>query len=188
MSAFTSMTTASGFPSTTVPVVNTQKSTVSLIHSGPQGREEYIWAPTGSLTGDDLKEVPSYVTENPNFKRQLRRKILRVISPEELAQRQGYETDDWVASQQREEMALLGKMDHSTQDYFVEASCMAPNETGRPCGIKISVRYSQRYEHPPLCDAHAYLAQRCVLVQDQNMNAAPGENLVWLFQNAQAPR
>jgi hypothetical protein len=165
----------------TFPVVNERKDLVSLIHMGPQGREEYIWQSKGIGTGDDLLELPEHVIESPNFRRPHRRGILRVLSPEEFANWQRPSYDNWTASQEAMNAQVLGSMDRSPQEYFVNKPCIAP-ESGRVCAAQTTVRHTEETQRPPLCERHAHLSGFCVLVTDESIVPGPGvNNLVWRF-------
>jgi hypothetical protein len=165
----------------TVPVVNQRKDLVSLVHMGPQGREEYIWQSQGVGTGEDLLELPDYVVETPNFRRQERRGILRVLSPEEFANWQRPAFDNWAAQQDAQVAQIMAGMDRSPQEYIVQRACIAP-EAGRPCGALVTIRHTEETQRPALCDRHAHLQNYCVLVADESIIPAPGQsNLVWRF-------
>jgi hypothetical protein len=165
----------------TVPVVNERKDLVSLVHMGPQGREEYIWQSHGIGTGEDLLELPDYVIETPNFRRQLRRGILRVLSPEEFANWQRPAYDNWASQQEAETAKLMAQMDRSPQEYIVQKACIAPEASG-PCGSLVTIRHTEETQRPPLCDRHSHLQGYCVLAVDESIAPAPGvSNLVWRF-------
>jgi hypothetical protein len=166
----------------TVPVVNERKDLVSLVHMGPQGREEYIWQSHGIGTGEDLLELPDYVIETPNFRRQLRRGILRVLSPEEFATWQRPAYDNWAADQDAQTAKLMASMDRSPQEYIVQKACIAPEAAGQVCGSLVTVRHTEETQRPPLCDRHIHLQGYCVLAMDESIAPAPGvSNLVWRF-------
>jgi hypothetical protein len=166
----------------TVPVVNERKDLVSLIHMGPQGREEYIWQSHGIGTGADLLELPDYVIETPNFRRQLRRGILRVLSPEEFEHWQRPTYDNWAAEQDAQTAKLMASMDRSPQEYILQKACIAPEAAGQACGGMVTIRHTEETQRPPLCDRHAHLQGYCVLAVDESIVVAPGvSNLVWRF-------
>jgi hypothetical protein len=170
----------------TVPVVNERKDLVSLGHMGPQGREEYIWQSHGIGTGEDLLELPVYVTENPNFRRQQRRGILRVLSPEEFQAWSRPSYDNWTAQQEAETAKIMAGMDRSTQEYILQKTCIAP-EAGKPCSALVTIRHTEETQRPPLCDRHAHLQGYCVLTVDESIAPAPGvSNLVWRFMGQAA--
>lgn len=166
----------------TVPVVNERKDLVSLVHMGPQGREEYIWQSHGIGTGEDLLELPDYVIETPNFRRQERRGILRVLSAEEFATWQRPTFDNWVANQDAERARLMAGMDRSPQEYILQKACIAPEAGNRPCGALVTIRHTEETQRPPLCDRHGHLTGYCVLIADESLPVGPGQsNLVWRF-------
>jgi hypothetical protein len=166
----------------TVPVVNERKDLVSLVHMGPQGREEYIWQSHGIGTGADLLELPEYVIETPNFRRQERRGILRVLSAEEFRAWERPAYDSWVADQDAQTAKLMAGMDRSPQEYILQKACIAPEAGNRPCGAMVTVRHTEETQRPPLCDRHAHLQGYCVLAVDESIAPAPGQsNLVWRF-------
>jgi hypothetical protein len=166
----------------TVPVVNQRKDLVSLVHMGPQGREEYIWQSHGIGTGEDLLELPEYVTETPNFTRQVRRGILRVLTPEELASWSRPSYDNWASVQEAETAKLMANMDRSPQEYILQKACIAPEVGNNPCAGMVTIRHTEETQRPPLCERHSHLVSYCVLTVDESIAPQPGQsNLVWRF-------
>jgi hypothetical protein len=147
-------------------VVRNNTKGVLVIASDPKRTHEVTFGAKGSPDGEDYQHMPEEILRIPAFARQLAIGTLSVVEGEDNPlvtaaikhQADGY----WKRAKQDADEAL-SVLDHEPDGDYLAIPCIGPGtRAGATCGTEVPVKASAAGAQPPLCDAHAGLAERAV--------------------------